>query len=107
MCCIQILCKPHHTHAHDLVILKGVMEAREMSAARPLNPEVSMTQVYFMQLEFLFNRLAALTEQIEDTEDLIRVDLTNMVADAATEVFVTLVTFNVVAICESGVTLLN
>ena len=39
--------------------------------------------------------------------DLIRVDLTNMVADAATEVFVTLVTFNVVAVRESGVTLLN
>jgi hypothetical protein len=39
--------------------------------------------------------------------DLLRVDLANMTANSATEVWMTLVSFGVVAIRESGVTLLN
>jgi hypothetical protein len=34
-----------------------------------------MLEVYFMQLDFLFGRLATLEEAVEDTEDLIEVDL--------------------------------
>ena len=34
-----------------------------------------MLEVYFMQLDFLFGRLTMLEEAVEDTEDLIEVDL--------------------------------
>ena len=34
-----------------------------------------MLEVYFMQLDFVFGRLATLNEAVEDTEDLIEVDL--------------------------------
>ena len=34
-----------------------------------------MLEVYFMQLDFLFGRLTTLNEAVEDTEDLIEVDL--------------------------------
>jgi hypothetical protein len=39
--------------------------------------------------------------------DLVRVELTNMVANQATECWMTLISFGVVAIRESGVTLLT
>ena len=39
--------------------------------------------------------------------DLLRIDLTNLVANAATEVWLTLIAFSVVAVRESGVTLLT
>jgi len=34
-----------------------------------------MLEVYFAQLDFVFGRLATLNEAVEDTEDLIEVDL--------------------------------
>ena len=39
--------------------------------------------------------------------DLVRVDLTSLVANQATEVWLTMISFGVVAIRESGVTLLS
>ena len=39
--------------------------------------------------------------------DLVRVDLTNLTANAATEVWMTMMAFSVCAIRESGVTLLT
>ena len=39
--------------------------------------------------------------------DLVRVDLTSLVANQATEVWLTMISFGVVAVRESGVTLLT
>ena len=39
--------------------------------------------MYFMQLDFVFGRLATLNEAVEDTEDLIEVDLDHRRAPAA------------------------